>query len=221
MKDDNPSGKIPIINILLILINAGVFIYQLFGTPGQVQTLFFRLGFIPYELTHGVDIGPRNLVPLPFTLITSMFIHGGWFHLVGNMLYLWIFGDNIEEKLGHIKYLFFYLMRGIMGSVVHGLVNADSQVATVGASGAIAGVLGAYWLLFPSARINTLFIVFIFAKVIKLPAINVLGSWILIQVISGFAPGSHHDGVAWFAHMGGFVTGMILIIWLKKRKKCT
>jgi membrane associated rhomboid family serine protease len=221
LKDENASRTIPVVNICLILANLSVFIYQSFFVPGGAGPLFTRLGFIPYELTHAVDIGPRNLAPIPMTIITSMFMHAGWIHFLGNMLYLWIFGDNIEDELGHLKYFFFYLLCGVSASLTHGLVNYSSQIPTVGASGAIAGVIGAYMLLFPGARVRTLFIVFIFVRVISVPAIILLGYWILIQVLSGITEfGSRTgSGVAWFAHIGGFVTGLVLITLMGKRGK--
>ncbi len=221
LRDENPSRTIPIVNIFLILANLSVFIYQNFFVQGGAGPLFTRLGFIPYELTHAVDIAPKNLAPVPLTIITSMFMHAGWIHFLGNMLYLWIFGDNIEDALGHFKYLFFYLLCGVSASLTHGLVNFSSQVPTVGASGAVAGVLGAYMFLFPGARVRTLFIVFVFIRVISVPAIILLGYWILIQVLSVMTEfGSRTGGgVAWFAHIGGFVTGLVLVILMRKRRK--
>jgi membrane associated rhomboid family serine protease len=135
------------------------------------------------------------------------------------MLYLWIFGDNVEDMLGHFKYLFFYLMCGLMACLTHGLLNFSSQVPTIGASGAIAGVLGAYMLLFPRARVRTFVMLFVFIQVISVPAIILLGYWILIQVLSGITEfGSRTtSGIAWFAHIGGFVTGFVLIAMTKKR----
>jgi membrane associated rhomboid family serine protease len=221
LRDENPSSTIPIVNTFLILANLSVFIYQNFFVQGGAGPLFTRLGFIPYELTHAVDIAPKNLAPVPLTIITSMFMHAGWIHFLGNMLYLWIFGDNIEDVLGHLKYFFFYLLCGVSASLTHGLVNFSSQVPTVGASGAVAGVLGAYMFLFPGARVRTLFIVFVFIRVISVPAIILLGYWILIQLLSGiteFGSGMG-GGVAWFAHIGGFVTGLVLVILMRKRRK--
>jgi len=220
LKDENPSKTFPFINIFIIILNSCAFVYQMYFSSGRAEHLFFQLGFIPYEISHLVDISPENLVPIPFTIITSMFIHGGWLHLISNMLYLWIFGDNIEDRLGHGKYLIFYIMCGILASLVHGFVNINSKIPSVGASGAIAGVLGAYLFLYPGARINTLFVVFIFARVVKLPALIVLGLWMMAQILSGFADcGSQTGGgVAWFAHIGGFVSGLLLIIIMKKKK---
>lgn len=220
LKDENPSDTIPIVNIFLIITNISVFIYQNYFVPGGAQPLFLQLGFIPYELSHFVDINPKNLVPVPLTIFTAMFMHGGWLHLLSNMLYLWIFGDNIEDILGHVKYLIFYIFCGIAATLVHGFINIDSQIPTIGASGAIAGILGAYMFLFPRARIKTLLIIFFFVKIVYIPAIIMLGFWILIQAISGFAEYGLRtgSGIAWFAHIGGFITGLALIAILKKRK---
>ena len=219
LRDENPSKTIPIVNTFLILANLTVFLYAIFLVPRGSEPLVLRLGFIPYEITNAVDLSPKNIVPVPLTILTAMFMHGGWLHLLSNMLYLWIFGDNVEDILGHFKYLVFYLMCGVMASLTHGLLNLSSQVPTVGASGAIAGVLGAYMLHFPTARIRTLLIVFIFVQVVSIPAIILLGYWILIQVLSGITEfGSRKTGgIAWFAHVGGFVTGLFLITIMKKR----
>jgi membrane associated rhomboid family serine protease len=220
LTDENPTDTIPIVNIFLIITNISVFIYQNYFVPGGAHPLFLKLGFIPYELSHLVDINPKNLVPFPLTIFTAMFMHGGWLHLLSNMLYLWIFGDNIEDILGHVKYLIFYIVCGIAATLVHGYINIDSQIPTIGASGAIAGILGAYMLLYPRARIKTLLIIFIFIKIVYIPAIIILGYWILIQVISGFAEYGLRtgSGIAWFAHIGGFIAGMALIAIIKKRK---
>lgn len=218
LKDENPSKTIPVVNIFLILTNISVFIYLNYFAPVATRSIIFKLGFIPYELSHFVDINPKNLVPIPLTIFTAMFMHGGWLHLLSNMLYLWIFGDNIEDILGHTKYLFFYVMCGIAATLVHGFININSQVPTLGASGAIAGVLGAYMFLFPKARIKTLVILFVVIQIVHIPAVIMLGYWILLQVLSAYAEhGSRAGGgIAWFAHIGGFVAGLVLIIMMKK-----
>ncbi len=218
LKDENPSKTIPFVTFFLILANFAAFIYLKYFIHGDPQQVFSQLGFIPYEISSLNDIGPKNIVPIPLTILTSMFIHGGWIHLMSNMLYLWIFGDNVEDRLGHVRYILFYLMCGISATLVHGIINVNSRIPSVGASGAIAGVLGAYLLLFPTARIKTLFIVFVFVKTIRLPALIVLGFWIGVQIFSGFAEYRMHDtgGIAWFAHIGGFVSGLTLVNILKK-----
>jgi len=220
LRDENPSRSVPLVNIALILANISVFIYQNFFVPGGAEPLFFRLGCIPYEFTHFVDISPPALVPVPLTILTAMFMHGGWIHLLSNMLYLWIFGDNIEDRLGHLRYLSFYILCGLIASLLHIFTNLNSLVPSLGASGAIAGVMGAYMVLFPKARIRTLLILVIFIRVVRIPAAIMLGYWILIQVLSGFAEfGSQTGGgIAWFAHIGGFVAGFILITLMKKRR---
>ncbi|KPK24531.1 MAG: hypothetical protein AMK69_15955 [Nitrospira bacterium SG8_3] len=220
LKDENPSKTIPIVNTCLILTNFFVFVYQNFFAPGGPEALIPRLGAIPYEVINAVDLNPKNLVPVPLTLVTSMFIHGGWLHLLSNMLYLWIFGDNVEDMLGHLKYLCFYLICGVMASLTHAFVNLSSQVPVVGASGAIAGVLGAYIFLFPKARIRTVLILLIFVRVVRVPAVVLLGYWILIQILSGMTDcGSlTRTGIAWFAHVGGFGAGFILIMMMRKRR---
>jgi membrane associated rhomboid family serine protease len=150
-----------------------------------------------------------------------MFLHGGWIHILSNMLFLWIFGDNIEDTLGHFKYLAFYILCGLIASFFHIFTNLNSQVPTIGASGAIAGVMGAYMVLFPKTRIKTLLILGIFIQVVKIPAIIILGYWILIQILSGFAEfgSSIGSGIAWFAHIGGFIAGFFLIMVIKRPKK--
>ena len=167
LKDENPSSTIPFVNLFLITVNICIFVYLNYFTSGETDQFFLRLGFIPYELNFFTDIGPKNIVPVPLSIFTSIFIHGGWIHLLSNMLYLWIFGDNVEDLLGHVKYLFFYLTCGIIATGVHFFINPISKVPTVGASGAIAGVLGAYLFLFPKARVKTLLFLFIFIKIIK------------------------------------------------------
>jgi membrane associated rhomboid family serine protease len=221
LKDENPSKSIPIVNSFLILTNFSVFVYQNFFVPGGAAPLVPRLGFIPYEVINAVDLGPKNLVPVPLTLLTSMFVHGGWLHLLGNMLYLWIFGDNVEDALGHLKYLCFYLMCGLIASLTHTFLNLSSEVPVVGASGAIAGVLGAYMFLFPKARIRTVLILLVFVRLVSVPAVVLLGYWILIQILSGMTEfGSlTRTGIAWFAHVGGFGAGFILIMMMRKRRR--
>lgn len=221
LKDENPSSTIPIVNIILIVTNCFFFIYLNYFVPGATRSIIFQLGFIPYELSHLVDIDPKNLVPVPLTIFTAMFMHGGWLHLLSNMLYLWIFGDNVEDVLGHLKYLFFYIMCGIAATLAHGFLNIDSRVPTLGASGAIAGVLGAYMFLFPKVRIKTILILFVFIKIVYIPTIIILGYWILIQILSGLAEydSKAGGGIAWFAHIGGFVAGLVLIVMMKKRKR--
>jgi len=214
LKDENPSKRFPVVTVSLIAINLAAFIYVLSLGKGAEQ-LVYRMGVVPYNI---VNVG----LPAYPTLFTSMFLHGGWAHLLGNMLYLWIFGDNIEDFLGKIKFVVFYLVCGFIASFAHILTQASSQIPTIGASGAISGILGGYILLYPKARVLTLIPLGYFIRLIKLPAVAVLGIWILIQFVSGLAslPGSAgKGGVAWFAHIGGFIGGLALIRVLGWRKK--
>jgi membrane associated rhomboid family serine protease len=221
LKDENPSKSLPLINVLLILANILAVIYGNFFLRGGAVPLFLRLGCIPYEFTHLVDIDPPSLIPAPLTILTAMFLHAGWIHLLSNMLFLWIFGDNIEDRLGHFRYLSFYVLCGIAASLFHIFTNFHSKVPSIGASGAIAGVMGAYMFLFPKAQIRTLLIFMIFVKIVRIPAIVILGYWILTQILSGFAEfgAGSGGGIAWFAHIGGFVTGVLLVTLMKKRKR--
>ena len=221
LRDENPSRSFPVVNIVLILINGFLFVYPHVFASGIAGTLYLELGFIPCEFFHLRDTGVQNRVPPILTPITAMFLHGGWIHLLGNMLYLWIFGDNVEDVLGHGRYLLFYILCGLAATLVHGFLHMDSAVPTIGASGAIAGVLGAYLYLFPGARIRTLVIVVIIIRVVRIPAILLLGIWILIQTASGLAELRHSSGagIAWFAHIGGFTAGFLLILMMRKKRK--
>ena len=217
LRDANPSEGKPIVTITLIVLNVLVYLYQwtLAGAE-QLIPFFDTWAIVPIQLT-------TSFASESFTLITAMFLHGSWMHLIGNMLYLWIFGDNIEDKLGHLRFLSFYIMCGIVASLSLIFTNLNSQIPSVGASGAIAGVMGAYMFLFPKARIRTLMIWLIFIQVIRIPAVIILGYWILIQVLSGFVEygAQSRSSIAWFAHIGGFVTGLLLIIMMKIRGKKT
>ena len=205
VKDDIPSSTYPFVTIMLIAVNAAVFIYQLTLGMSGVESFILRTAAVPAEIMSLSDIGPAAVVPVPFTLITAMFVHGGLLHIGGNMLFLWIFGDNIEDRFGHFVFLFFYLLSGITASLFHIMLEPGSTVPMVGASGAIAGVLGAYFLLFPKAQINTLVILPLYISMVRLPALFFLGFWFLLQVLNSGV--SSAGGVAWYAHIGGFVVG--------------
>lgn len=216
LKDENPTFTTPYITVGIIILNCLVFLYQLsLGHGGRL--FFFQYGAIPYELTHLKRISmvtAASPVPLLFTPFSAMFIHGGIFHLAGNMLYLWIFGNNVEDAVGHLTFLLFYLLCGLAASFAHVLSDVNSAVPMVGASGAIAGVLGAYFLLFPKANVITLVILIIFIRLIRIPAVLVLGFWFLLQLLQA---GSRAGGVAWFAHIGGFLFGLITVrLFMKK-----
>jgi membrane associated rhomboid family serine protease len=222
LRDKNPSGKFPLITVFLIIINVLVFIYQL-SLRENLISFFDRYALIPANIfffgeTPGISI---KHVFLP--LFTSMFLHGGWLHVIGNMWYLWIFGDNIEDRLGHVRFLIFYLLCGIGAAATHVTLNPHSTAPCVGASGAIAGVLGAYLISFPFARVVTLVPIFFYLTVIELPAIIILIFWFVLQFFSGtlsiaVTAQTGGGGVAWWAHVGGFIIGMILINFFPKRK---
>src|SRR5437867_8627739 len=218
LRDDNPTTIKPVVTVALIVVNAMVFMYQLSLAPGQEKLFVYEFGAIP-----AVIFGSRNLppeveaVPPVLTIFTSMFLHGGFMHLIGNMLYLWIFGNNIEDAMGHARFIVFYIVTGVAASVAHALTNLDSTVPAIGASGAISGVLGAYLLLYPRAQVLVLVPLGFFTRVMYVPAGLVLGFWFVLQLIVGsMSLGSGGGGVAWFAHVGGFLAGMGLIGLFKR-----
>jgi membrane associated rhomboid family serine protease len=223
IRDDNPIRQTPYVTIALIAINTAVYFYQLFLGHAGNEAFIYRYGVIPYEITHFREITgfAKFDTPFPniFTLFSAMFIHGGFFHLFSNMLYLWIFGDNVEYILGRVRFILFYLATGIAASLLHVLMQPSSTIPMIGASGAISGVLGAYFLRFPKARVQVLVFFFFFVQMISIPAVFVLGFWFLIQLMNAFSsigmPGS--GGVAWFAHVGGFLAGMYLVKKMQKR----
>jgi membrane associated rhomboid family serine protease len=199
--------------MLLVAINVIVFFWEISLGP-DLEPALLNVAFVPARFWNL----PGAMLPNIITMFVSMFLHGGWLHLGGNMLYLWIFGDNVEDRLGHARYLFFYLACGLLATLAHAAMNPASAVPSIGASGAIAGVLGAYIVLFPKQRVTTLIPIFIFITVREVPAILLLGFWILMQIFFGAASMSGDlqsaGGVAYFAHIGGFVAGMVLIILL-------
>jgi len=211
IRDHNPSEKTPLITYALIAANVLVFVsyWPLFSDDRALARFFFEWALLPENVADG-----RNL----HTLVTSMFLHGGLLHLGGNMLFLYIFGDNLEEDLGHLGFALFYLASGIGAGLVHVMVAPWSTVPTVGASGAIAGVMGGYLLLYPKARVDVLFIFIIFFKVFPVPAWVMLGIWFGLQLLSGAGADASVGGVAYWAHIGGFVVGFVLVIpaWLKR-----
>jgi len=219
LRDKNPSQHFPIVNLFIIFLNIAVYIYQYLILPDKLSRYFvFSLGCIPYEITHMVDLSPPNLVPIPLTMFTSMFIHGSFFHLLSNMLFLWIFGDNVEDRLGHLNYLIFFILCGLLAIFVHILFNPASKLPCIGASGAISGVMGAYMLFFPRARIKTLFVLFVIIQIVDIPAFIMIGYWIFVQIISGVSEIGHSGGIAWFAHIGGFFSGVLLAPILRRYK---
>jgi len=220
LKDDNPRGSAPIVTLGLIVVNVAVFLYQVSLGPRQAEAFVYEYGAIP-AVVFGLKSLPRFLVVIPpqLSLFTSMFLHGGWVHLIGNMWYLWIFGDNIEDAMGKMRYFIFYLTCGILASLSHAVSNPDSILPSIGASGAISGVLGAYLLLYPRAQVLTFIPIWIFVRLVYIPAGFVLGFWFLLQLLSGsMSGGQDGGGVAFWAHIGGFVAGMLLVGFFKKRE---
>ncbi len=216
LKDDNPTTKKPVITYFLIGICVLVFLLQLSSQTFRNGQLFYSYGLIPSVLL-GYKQLPADLyaVPAYVTIFTSMFMHGGFMHLIGNMLYMWIFADNIEDDLGAKKFIIFYLLCGVGAAMSQVLIDTQSQVPMVGASGAIGGVLGAYLINHPKSRVLVLIPFGFFSQLIKIKALYVLGFWFILQFISQGA------GVAYAAHVGGFISGMILILFFNKKNKKT
>lgn len=217
LRDNLPTRHLPIVTLILIGINTYAFlkVFMLSAYGGQRYLLYY--GLIPCSLTGSCQVAGRAFSP-EMTLLTSMFVHAGFFHFVGNMLYLWIFGNNVEDSMGKIRFLLFYLLCGFGAAYAQILMGPDSRIPMVGASGAISGVLGAYLLLFPHARVLTLIPLGFLLHVAEIRAVFVLGFWIVVQLLNGFLT-FHHEGggVAWFAHIGGFVAGFMLIGFFKRR----
>ena len=210
LRDSQPSYTKPYVTIAIIALNALVFLFQLTLDEFSLNSFLSAYGVIPSRLHAS-------------SLVTSMFLHGGWLHLIGNMWFLWIFGDNVEDILGHAKYLLFYLLCGVAAALVQVAFNMDSPLPMIGASGAIAGVMGAYLVKFPRSRIVTLVFVLFFLTTIEIPAAFVLIFWFVLQFFSGVGSiaSSHisQGGVAWFAHVGGFLAGIVLIYAMRPRER--
>jgi membrane associated rhomboid family serine protease len=216
LRDSTRSRTFPVVNVSLIVINLIVFFREISLTNQGLNQLTYTYGLIPAQVASQLATGvPLLTLAIPF--ITAMFLHANWLHIIGNMLYLWIFGDNVEDRIGHLPYLFFYLLVGVAGSIVYCLASPASQVPIIGASGAIAGILGAYFVLYPKAKVLTLLPLFFFITLVEVPAIWFLLLWFGMQVVNGFATSLAADSVAWWAHIGGFVTGALLINLFSKQ----
>ena len=222
LKDRNPSSTTPVITVLLIIVNTLAFLYELTLPARLEQSFMMSYAMVPARLTHllAAQNVPVQVALTPF--LTSMFLHGGWLHLIGNMWFLWVFGDNVEDRLGHISYLIFYLVCGFGAGLAHVVANLGSTVPSLGASGAISGVLGAYIVMFPRTRVLTLVPLIIFWFTVDIPAFIILGYWFAIQFLSGVSTLGARGGaggVAWWAHIGGFLLGVILVrIWPQRRR---
>jgi len=217
LRDNLPTRHVALVTLVLIGINAYAFlkVFWLGSYAGQRYLLYY--GLIPCSLTGSCQVAGRAFSP-EVTLLTSMLVHAGFFHFAGNMLYLWIFGNNVEDAMGRVRFFLFYLLCGLGAAYAQILMGPESRIPMVGASGAISGVLGAYLLLFPHARVLTLIPIFFFIQIVEIRAVFVLGFWIVIQLLNGFLTFSHEGGgVAWFAHIGGFAAGCILTGFFKRR----
>lgn len=219
IRDSIRSRHFPIVSVMLIFLNIAVFIYELSLTTGQLNSFAANFGVVPRKLFNLVN-GQSNFVPAVLPLLTSMFLHGGWLHLLGNMLYLWIFGDNVEDRLGRGRFILLYLFTGIVGALAQVWANPLAAEPVIGASGAIAGVLGAYFVTYPKAKVLTLLPIFFFFTFIEIPAFIFLFIWFLTQWLSGYLTlGVAGNMVAWWAHIGGFAAGAVAMLILAPAKR--
>jgi membrane associated rhomboid family serine protease len=221
VRDSVPSRSVPVATRALILINAVVFFFELALPQQAVEQMFYLFGIVPARFTHP-DWAASVGFPVDsyWPILTHQFLHGGWLHIIANMWTLWIFGDNVEDRMGSVRFTIFYLTCGALAGLTHLLTNPDSTMPSVGASGAIAGVLGAYLLLFPTARLVVMFPILLFPFFFEVPAVFYLGFWFFSQLFSGtlaLTGPQHVGGIAWWAHVGGFVAGMLLC-WLFLRR---
>ncbi len=211
IRDHNPSAITPLVTVALILLNVAIHVGVVAGarSDAALYGIYDAYAMIPLEISYGQDLS---------TLVTSTFLHGGWFHLAGNMLFLWIFGDNLEEAMGKLGFLLFYLLSGVGANLCQWAAGPGSQIPTIGASGAIAGVMGGYLLLFPRAKVDVLVILIIIFRIIPIPAWIMLLVWLGLQVVSGLGANPLAGGVAYWAHAGGFLVGFVLAIptWLRR-----
>ncbi len=216
LHDDNPTTRFPFVTIGLIAASTLVFLWQRTLPPGAAEQAVYSFGMIPAVLFGEARLSADLVaVPAMLSVLTSMFMHGGWMHLIGNMLYLWIFGNNIEDATGHGRFIAFYLLSGVAAAMSQALQDPASTVPMIGASGAIGGVLGAYALLFPRARVLVLIPLGFFITTIRVPALLVLGFWIVLQFVQSAMTPAGGGGVAYWAHIGGFLAGLALIVPLK------
>ena len=209
LKDNSKTSTFPIVNTTFIVINILLFIYEIWFTK-DLQLFFYQYGLVPYVVTTDLQIGIAHRV---YPFFTSMFLHSGWFHIIGNMLFLYIFGDNIEDRMGHFKYLIFYILIGLIAALIQFLSSINSTVPIIGASGAISGVIGAYLLFYPKAKILTIVPILFFIRIIYIPATVFILIWFVFQFIGGIGSlnrAGDVGGVAFWAHLGGFLAGLII-----------
>jgi len=230
-KDENPTYTTPVVTIALIAVNVAVWVFiQGMGADPALRNSVCQLGFIPGYLFGGIPVDTEislgygvtcNLGGFPAwaTVVTSMFMHGGWIHLIGNVWFLWVFGNNIEDSTGHLRFLVFYLLCGVVAAMAQAVANPLSAIPMVGASGAISGVMGGYIVLYPMVRVHMIVFLFVFITRIVVPAYLMLGYWFLLQLLSSAPPiSTETGGVAFLAHAGGFVAGTVLVLLFRNRK---
>jgi len=220
LRDINPSRSFPLVTISIIIVCVLVFLYQVLLGPYNF-VFVHQWGVIPYEITHGTDIPPYAPVSPYLKLITYQYLHGSFFHIFGNMLFLWVFGDNVEDKLGKLNFLLFYTLCGIFAGLLQVIFYPDSKVPLIGASGSISGVLGAYMVFFPRARIVSLVFLVFWITIIELPAVFWIGFWFFAQAFNALVSIGHPGagGIAWFAHVGGFLAGFFIARSFKKERE--
>ncbi|NLZ93790.1 MAG: rhomboid family intramembrane serine protease [Firmicutes bacterium] len=218
LKDSPRTRVFPYVNTFFILLNIFIFIRQLALTNEQLAIFISNYGLIP--LRYSTSIMNKNLLAAVTPLISYQFLHASWLHIGSNMLYLWVFGDNIEDRIGHVKYFFFYLLMGTLAGLLQVYLDPTSRIPIIGASGAVAGVLGAYLISCPHARVLAIIPMFILLTVTEVPAVIFLGFWFFLQLFSGFTSLGVEVAIAWWAHIGGFVAGIALINFFGKRHKC-
>ena len=220
---DRPLSRFPLVTLLFVFVNTAVFIWQAMG-DGSIERSVMLYGMIPYDIFHPGSSYIPGRVPTSLTVLTCMFSHGGLLHLVGNMLYLWVFGRNVEDDFGHLRFFVFYMSAGILASLAFAAAFPSGTVPLVGASGAIAGILGVYFLRFPFSRIYCLVILFIIVRIVPIPAFVILGFWFVVQLSASMtsvaisADSAGHGGVAWITHVAGFVVGIIWTILEMRRR---
>ncbi len=212
LSDDNPTERAAVVTWLIIGICAAVFLWELSLPPAMERAATLALGMVPAVVLGKASLAPGLAVVPPWaTLLTSMFLHGGWLHILGNMLFLWIFGDNVEDAMGRFRFFVYYLLCGTAAALTQALMAPDSEMPMIGASGAIAGVLGGYALLHPRANVRVLVVILLFVRLVNVPALLVLGLWFLLQLSSAAMAPAAAGGVAFWAHVGGFLCGLTLL----------
>lgn len=216
IRDNNPTERFPIVTVALIVINTVVFVHQLLLNITSEEKFIAAFSLVPARLFgHAADV--VGTMPVGVTIFSSMFLHGGPLHIAGNMLYLWIFGNNVEDAMGRVRFLVFYLLCGVVAAYAHAFTNTFATTPMIGASGAISGVIGAYLLLYPRARVLTLIAFGFYLRMIEIPAMFVLGFWVVLQFLNALVAFGAGGGVAWYAHLGGFAAGMVLIGPFKRK----